>query len=114
MPCGLENVDNPNVKAKNKCKGGTVKEGKMLWEQKYQSFVEQQDSIHDEKVEVPEDPYDFAKLQQKNQVIIRNLKRQVLQAKKNKLANCPLSYQDALTVIRSLELASKGKTINDK
>ena len=72
------------------------------------------DCIHDEKVEVPEDPYDFAKLQQKNQVIIRNLKRQVLQAKKNKLTNCPLSYQDALTVIRSLELASKGKTINDK
>jgi hypothetical protein len=114
LPCGLVDVDNPNVKAKNKCKGGVVTEGKMLWEQKYQSFVEEQDSIHDEKVDVPTDPYEFAKLQQKNQVIIRSLKKQVLQAKKNNLKNCPLSYNDALLVIRSLELASKGKTINSE
>jgi hypothetical protein len=112
LPCGRKDVDNPNVKAKNLCKGNP-KESKN-WEDRYSLFLEGVDNsdalaASKEHIILPEDPYEQAKVQQKLEVIIKKLKKQLAKASKTKSTSCPLSVVDAMELINNLELSSKGK-----
>ncbi|MBT5653873.1 MAG: hypothetical protein HOI80_00025 [Alphaproteobacteria bacterium] len=112
LPCGRLQIDNPNKKAKNKCKGGT-NEGKS-WEEKFNLFVEGVDKVDalaasSEHIILPQDPYEQSKKQQKLEALIKKLKRQLAKASKSKSKNCPMSVVDAMEIINSLELSSKGK-----
>ena len=121
LPCGRLDVDSPNKKAKNKCKGGSVEEGTLKelrgprWLQQYQLFCEgvmadkpeEEFKIDHEHIELPHDPYEQAKKQQELEVIIKKLKHML---KNKKGQDCPLSYQDGLKIVRNLELAQKGSS----
>jgi hypothetical protein len=112
LPCGRADVDTPNKKAKNLCKGNP-KESKN-WEDSYNIFLEGIDNsdalaASKEHIILPDDPYEQAKVQQKLEVIIKKLKKQLMKASKTKSKSCPLSVVDAMELINNLELSSKGK-----
>ena len=84
------------------------------WEALYREFINEQeeDSANDEHVDVPQDMYDCAKLRQKDKVLMRKLKKAVVDAQKSGKKDCGLSIKDAVRIINTLELAQKGKAFD--
>lgn len=90
-----------------RCSDGSVKyEGAKLSQNRKESNSGRTGRLQD--VLVPKDTYDCAKQIINNKNIIKKLKRLVIQTKKSKQTKCPLSIQDAMRIINSLERASKG------
>jgi|3_EtaG_2_1085321.scaffolds.fasta_scaffold08468_2 hypothetical protein len=75
------------------------------------------DRITGEAIEVdhgePDEMYDCAKQRQADQMIIKKLKAGIEQMKKSGQKQCGLSYDDAVRIVNTMELASKGKAFGD-
>ena len=91
---------------KYRCKDNTPK-----WESLYREFVD--DVSSDESVLVEpgsqDEMYDCAKQRQDDKVLMRKLKKAVVDAKERGSKECGMSIEDAVRLINTLELASKGK-----
>ena len=76
------------------------------------------DSITGEAIEIEhgdsDDMYDCAKQRQADQMVIKKLKAGIEQMKKSGQKQCGLSYDDAVRIVNTLELATKGKAFGDK
>jgi|10_taG_2_1085330.scaffolds.fasta_scaffold10713_6 hypothetical protein len=96
--------------SKYKCSTGEPK-FESLWRQ---FLATEDDTPNDEQVDVPHDIYDAAKAMQKDKVLIRKLRKALSDADKGAKSDCPLSYDDALRIINSLDKAEKGKLYDDK
>jgi len=94
------------------------KDNEPKWENLFREFAAQQSdkTPHDETVAVAqgdkEDMYDCAKQRQEDKHLLKKLKHAVEAAKNNGNKDCPLSYEDAVRVINTLEKASKGKAFD--
>ena len=101
-------------RGKNKHKGKgrmRCRDNEPLYESKWRQFTEELvdiESVSDERVNVPQDLYDAAKTQQKLESVIKMLRKKVEEAGKSPEKKCPLSYQDALKILNSLDKAKKG------
>jgi len=97
-PCGRH-------PAKYKCKSGKLKEAEV-----------EVDTPEDESVIVApgnsEHIYDCAKQRQSDKVVMRKLKQAVKDARKSGATDCGLGIDDAIKIINTLELASKGKAFD--
>ena len=75
------------------------------------------DRITGEAIEVehgePDEMYDCAKQRQADQMIIKKLKAGIKQMKTSGQKQCGLSYDDAVRIVNTLELATKGKAFGD-
>ena len=104
--------DTGRGKFKHKGKGRIrCKDNEPLYESKWRQFKEEIvdiGSISYEHVKVPHDLYDAAKTQQKLESVIKMLRKKVKEAGKSPQKQCPLSYQDALKILNSLDKAKKG------
>jgi len=90
---------------KYRCKDNTPK-----WESMYREYInEKEESVHSQAVEVPTDMYDCAKQRQEDALLMKRLKKAVVDAKKSGQKTCPFSYEDAVKIINQLEKATKGK-----
>lgn len=101
-----------NSQGKYRCRDGSAK-----WESMYREFaslIEQEDSPHDESVSVPTDMYACAKYRQMDKVIIKRLKKAIVEAGKQGAAECGLSVVDAIRIIDRLALAKKGQAFKSK
>jgi len=95
---------------KFKCSTGQPK-FESLWRE---FLANKEDTPDDESVDVPHDMYDAAKEMQKDKVLIRKLRKALADADKGNKTDCPLSYQDALRIVNTLDKAQKGKLYDDK
>lgn len=127
IPCGRVDVDDPNVKAKQKCKDKKNKKIKEHrgWQESYKLFVESVEGHHvigeeeefkasEEHVVVPSSSYEFSKEKQELESAIKRLKQKLELAKKDGGGDCPLSYNDALTIVRNLKISQKGSTADQE
>jgi hypothetical protein len=76
------------------------------------------DRITGEAIEIEhgdsDDMYDCAKQRQADKMIITKLKAGIEQMKKSGQKQCGLSYDDAVRIVNTLELATKGKAFGEK
>jgi len=125
-------------KGKRKLKDDTLAE-KKGWEQLFKEFYSaynvdsaEETQVYDEEEETkqgfdritgeaieiehgePDEMYDCAKQRQADQMIIKKLKAGIEQMKKSGQKQCGLSYDDAVRIVNTLELATKGKAFGDK
>jgi hypothetical protein len=125
-------------KGKRKLKDDTVAETKD-WQQLFKEFYSaynvdsaEETQVYDEEEETKQgfdrvtgeaidiehgdsdDMYDCAKQRQADQMIIKKLKAGIQQMKTSGQKQCGLSYDDAVRIVNTLELATKGKAFGDK